>query len=338
MKKYLIAAVVSLLTTIGVTSCRPAASHGDASGTKQEEKRLSTPAKFNRDSAYSYVRHQVSFGPRVAGTDENRKCREYLVNELKRHGASNVNVQTGKVTAFNGNELPIGNIMGSYRPELKDRILLVAHYDTRPWCDSDNNEENRFKPVLGANDGASGVGVLLEVARNLNSKEAPVGVDILFVDAEDYGQASGFSTHDSSWCLGTQYWIDNIPYNAGSLPRYAVLLDMVGGMGAKFHREYFSDKYARALVDRVWSTAARSGYGNRFINKSGGSVVDDHLFLNEAGIPAIDIIESKNETTGTFPPTWHTINDTLENIDPSSLEAAGQTVLNLIYNETSYPG
>ncbi|MBD5266278.1 MAG: M28 family peptidase [Duncaniella sp.] len=338
MNKFITAALASLIATIGVTSCRPTASNGDVSRTKQEEKQLNAPAKFNRDSAYSYVRRQVTFGPRVAGTEENRKCREYIVNELQRHGAQNVNVQTGKVRAFNDDEFLIGNIMGSYRPELKDRILLVAHYDTRPWCDSDNNEENRLKPVIGANDGASGVATILEIARNLNAKEAPIGVDILFVDAEDYGQASGFSSHDSSWCLGTQYWIENIPYNADSLPRYAVLLDMVGGIGAKFHREYFSDKYARALVDRVWSTAARSGYEDRFINKSGGSVVDDHLFLNEAGIPAIDIIESKNDATGTFPATWHTINDTLDNIDPSSLEAAGQTVLNLIYNEKSYPG
>ena len=336
MKKYFIAAVVSLLATIGFTSCRPTASNGDVSRTKQEEKRLSTPARFNRDSAYSYVRRQVSFGPRVSGSDENSKCQAFLVNELKRHGAKNVTVQEGKVQAFNGDILNIGNIMGSYRPELKDRILLLAHYDTRPWCDSDNNEENRLKPVIGANDGASGVAVLLEVARNLSAKESPVGVDILFVDAEDYGQASGFSTHDSSWCLGTQYWIDHIPYTSDALPRYAVLLDMVGGMGAKFHREYFSDKYARALVDKVWSIASRSGYEERFVNKNGGSVVDDHLFLNEAGIPTIDIIESKNDATGTFPPTWHTINDTLDNIDPSSLEAAGQTVLNLIYNETGY--
>lgn len=333
MKGYLIAALFSIIATLGITSCRPTASNGDATRTRQEEKRIKTPARFNRDSAYSYVRRQLAFGPRVSGTEGNRLCREYLVNELRRHGAQNVNVQTGEVTAFNGDRLPIGNIMASYKPEIHDRILLLAHYDTRPWCDSDQNEENRLKPVLGANDGGSGVAVLLEVARHLNETEPPIGVDILLVDAEDYGQASGFSTHDTSWCLGTQYWIENMPYPADSLPRYAVLLDMVGGMDAKFHREYFSDQNASKLVDKVWSVAARSGYENRFINKSGGAVVDDHIFLNDAGIPAIDIIESKNESTGTFAPTWHTIDDTLENIDPSSLEAAGQTVLNLIYNE-----
>ena len=291
------------------------------------------PADFNPDSAYVYVSRQVAFGPRVSGTEGNVKCREYIISVLQRHGAGKLEVQEGEMTAFNGQRLPIANIMASYSPEKEDRVLLLAHYDTRPWADSDNYEENRLKPVLGANDGASGVAVLLEIARQLKDKEAPIGVDLLFVDAEDYGQASGFSTHDDSWCLGTQYWVQNMPYASDSLPRYAILLDMVGGLGAQFHREYFSDREASKIVDKVWAMARNSGYGDIFVNQNGGAVVDDHLFINKAGIPAIDIIESKNSTTGTFAPTWHTVNDNLENIDRTSLKAAGQTVLNLIYNE-----
>lgn len=334
MKLHIITAIISMLVaTSFATGCRSTASNGDVSQNQQDEKRLKTPAKFNRDSAYSYIRRQVAFGPRVTGTEANRLCREYIANELRRHGAENVWIQEGEVTAFNGKTLPIGNIMGSYNPDIKDRILLVAHYDTRPWADCDQNEENRLKPIIGANDGGSGVGVLLEIARQLKSHPAPVGVDFLFVDAEDYGQASGFSNHDDSWALGTQYWAKNMPYAADSLPRYAIVLDMVGGVDAKFHREYFSDRHARKVVDKVWSIAERSGYQDRFINKNGGSVVDDHLFINDAGIPAIDIIESKNDNTGTFPPTWHTTNDTMEYIDPASLDAAGQTVLNLLQNE-----
>ena len=332
MKLHILTAIISILVATCATSCRTT-SNGDVSQNTQEEKRLKTLAKFNRDSAYSYVRRQVAFGPRVAGTEGNRLCREYIANEFRRHGAENVRIQEGEVTAFTGTVLPIGNIMASHNPEIKDRILLVAHYDTRPWSDSDQNEENRIHPVIGANDGGSGVGVLLEIARQLKSAPAPVGVDFLIVDAEDYGQASGFSNHDSSWCLGTQYWTEHMPYASDSLPRYAVLLDMVGGIDAKFHREYFSDRNARKIVDKVWSIGERSGYQNRFVNKNGGSVVDDHIFLNEAGIPAIDIIESKNDNTGTFPATWHTSNDTMENIDPASLEAAGQTLLNLLHNE-----
>lgn len=332
MKRILYAAMLCIAVAVTAISCKtsPKTGQDEKNGT---EKSLKTPVSFNRDSAYAYVRRQVAMGPRVSGTPANLRCRDYIVSELTRHGAQNVSVQTGEVKAFNGDVLPIGNIMGSYRPELKDRILLLAHYDTRPWADSDVNEENRLQPVLGANDGASGVAVLLEIGRLLNQHEAPVGVDLLFVDAEDYGQASGFSTHDSTWCLGTQYWIENMPYASDSMPRYAILFDMVGGVDAKFHREFFSDSEARQLVDKVWSVAERSGFGHRFINKNGGAVIDDHVFLNKAGIPTIDIIETKNEETGSFAPTWHTVNDNLDNIDPSSMQAAGQTVLNLLYNE-----
>lgn len=332
MKRFFYAAVICAAIAVAAIACKTS-SKTDRDDKTNTAQRLKAPVSFNRDSAYAYVRRQVAMGPRVSGTPGNMKCRDYIVSELNRHGAKNINVQTGEVKAFNGDVLPIGNIMGSYRPELKDRLLLLAHYDTRPWADSDVNEENRMEPVLGANDGASGVAVLLEIGRQLNKAEAPVGVDLLFVDAEDYGQASGFSSHDSTWCLGTQYWIENMPYASDSLPRYAILFDMVGGVGAKFHREFFSDSDARKVVDKVWSVAERSGFGDRFINKSGGSVVDDHIFLNKAGIPAIDIIETKNDETGSFAPTWHTVNDNLDHIDPSSMQAAGQTVLNLIYNE-----
>lgn len=333
MKAYSVAVILSIAVAFASASCRPTASSTEKNASERAEKKLKTPSKFNRDSAYSYVRRQVAFGPRVAGTAENAACREFIKNEFIRHGGKNVSIQQGEAKAFNGDAFPIGNVMASFGPDVKDRILLVAHYDTRPWCDNDVNEENRLKPVIGANDGGSGVGVLLEIARNLGVVEPPIGVDFLIVDAEDYGQASGFSNHDSSWCLGTQHWVNNMPYAPDSLPRYAVILDMVGGTEAKFHREYFSDQNARNIVDKVWSMASRSGYGSRFVNKSGGSVIDDHVFINDAGIPAIDIIESKNDATGTFPPTWHTLNDTMENIDPASLEAAGQTVLNLIHNE-----
>lgn len=333
MKSHIITAVFGLIVTVCATGCRPTAAQNE-SATPAKEQFVKAPVTFNRDSAYSYVRRQVSFGPRVSGSQANRDCRYFLVSELKRHGGEYVNVQHGDVTAFTGETLPIGNIMASFNPDLNDRVLLIAHYDTRPWSDCDHNEENRMKPVVGANDGASGVAVILEIVRNLGLHKAPVGVDVLFVDAEDYGQASGFSTHDSSWCLGTQYWVEHMPYTPDNMPRYGVLFDMVGGVGARFHREYFSDHYARALVDKVWSVAERSGFDSRFINKGGGSVVDDHIFLNEAGIPTVDIIESKNATTGTFPPTWHTTEDTIDNIDPASLEAVGQTVLNLIYSET----
>lgn len=331
MNKLTVALSLTLTVTLMATGCKTSSTEKNQE--KEVKASIKSPVRFNSDSAYAYVKRQVAFGPRVPGTEANLKCREYIVNELERHGAQNITTQTTEVTAYNGDRLPIANIMASYNPESSDRIILLAHYDTRPWADSDPQEDNRMLPVPGANDGASGVAVLLEMARQFNTITPPIGVDLLFVDAEDYGQASGFSTHDDSWGLGTQYWVANMPYASDSLPRYGILFDMVGGMNAKFHREYFSDEEAPKVVDKVWSVAERSGFGDRFINKSGGAVVDDHVFLNRAGIPTIDIIESKNSETRSFAPTWHTLNDNIQNIDPSSLKAAGQTVLNVIYNE-----
>lgn len=332
---------ICFLALLGSLTLWSACSGGKTSSADEKESAASQqilqPAAFDADSAFHYLSRQLEYGPRVSGTEGNLRCREYIVSELQRHGASRVSVQTGEMTAFTGQRLPVGNIMASYNPDNKDRVLLLAHYDTRPWADSDDHEENRLKPVLGANDGASGVAVLLEIARQLNRHPAPVGVDLLFVDAEDYGQSSGFSTNENSWCLGTQYWVENSPYTDDTLPRYAVLLDMVGGLGAQFHREYFSDENASQIVDKVWSMAKNSGYGDRFINQKGGAVVDDHIFVQSLGIPSIDIIESKNSSTGTFAPTWHTVNDNLENIDRSSLKAVGQTVLNLLHNEKAQP-
>lgn len=325
----------AILLVAGLMACGCKKSASTVSDNANIEANSITPsAKFDGDTAFMYIKNQLDFGPRVPGSEGNALCREFIINTLKAHGASDIKVQNGEVTAFTDETLPIANIMASYAPEAKDRILLVAHYDTRPWGDSDDSEENRMKPIPGANDGGSGVAVLLEIARHLNVQKPKIGVDLLFVDAEDYGQASGFSSHDDSWCLGTQYWVKNMPYASDSLPMYGILLDMVGGLDARFHREYFSDRYASRIVDKIWSIANRSGYSEQFINKTGGSVVDDHIFLSEAGIPTVDIIESKNSVTGTFPPTWHTANDDLRHIDKESLVAAGQTVLNTIYSES----
>lgn len=322
--------IIAAALCMAAASCRTTGGK-DSTADKTTDKAIKEPAKFDSDSAYAYVAHQVEMGPRIPGTRANAQCAEYIRTELLRHGADTVTEQRATVTAYNGDRLPINNIMGSFNPAVKSKILLVAHYDTRPWADSD--PEQTPEPVPGANDGASGVGVLLEIARHISENKPDIGVDMLFVDAEDYGQSSGFSTHDETWALGTQYWTEHMPYTNGNMPRYAILLDMVGGIDAKFHREYFSNKYARNIVDKVWSIAARSGYGSRFVNLDGGAVIDDHVYINRAGIPAINIIESKNEVTKSFAPTWHTVDDNMDNIDRASLKAAGQTVLNVIYNE-----
>ncbi len=289
---------------------------------------------FSADSAYAHIARQVSFGPRVPGTAGHKACRDYIVETLNKYAADTIIVQETEVEAFNGTVLPITNIMARFNPGMNRRILLVAHWDTRPWADLENSRELRDKPIPGANDGASGVGVLLEIARNFQLLDPAVGVDLLFVDAEDFGNSEGFADNTDTWCLGTQYWVEHMPYAKGTpKPVYGILLDMVGGKNARFHKEMFSNQNAPNITNRIWSEAARLGYDNIFISSPGGAVTDDHIFLNRAGIPTTDIIETINETTGTFPPTWHTHNDNLENIDKKSLEAVGRTVLNVIYKE-----
>ena len=283
---------------------------------------------FDADSCMAYLKAQVDFGPRVPDTDAHRLTADYLANTLRANGAD-VSVQSTSAQTAQGKKIPVYNILGRFAAERNTRILLLAHWDTRPWADEDPNENNHDKPIDGANDGASGVAVLLEIARLLGSQMPEnIGIDILFVDAED----SGASGDDSSWCLGTQLWVKSMPYTAVNTPKYAILLDMVGGRNAKFHREYLSDYYARSVVDRVWSIASSSGYATRFINATGGAITDDHVIINRAGIPAIDIIENKNNETGSFNPTWHTLDDNVRNIDINTLKAVGQVVANCIYN------
>ncbi len=317
------------------TGCKTCGREGKNDLSATNDTQFDQTVRFNSDSAYAYTARQVAFGPRVPGTEGSAACADYIISSLKSFNADTVTLQKAQVKAFNDDMLPITNIMASFNAAAPRRILLAAHYDTRPWADSDPVTEKRHDPIPGANDGASGVAVLLEIARQLGQKTPEVGVDLLFVDAEDYGQSSGFSNHDQTWCLGTQYWTENMPYAPDSLPAFGIVLDMVGGMGAKFHREYISNEMAPTVLDRVWSVADKSGYSDRFPDVLGGSVVDDHLYLNKAGIPTIDIIESKSDETKSFPANWHTLQDDMDHIDPATLKAVGQTVLNVIYNEKS---
>lgn len=297
----------------------------------QTEKNTAPAMDFNADSAYAFVKAQCDFGSRVPNTKAHRQCGDYLAGKLAEYGA-NVIEQEPVLTAFDGTKLQARNIIGEFAPENKRRILLLAHWDCRPWADSDANPANHKKPVMGANDGASGVGVLLELARLFHSQQPEIGVDILFVDAEDWGDNTGTSLDaDNSWALGTQYWVAN-PHRMGYRPIYAILLDMVGVKGSQFSQEYFSMKYAQAMVNEVWNMAHRSGYGNYFVKRAGGAITDDHVFINRAGIPAIDIIAMNPASANGFFPQWHTVDDTMEHIDAATLKAVGQTLTNLIYS------
>ena len=288
---------------------------------------------FSSDSAYSYIKRQVDFGARVPNTEAHKKCAEYLSGALAQFGAQ-VTEQRAVLTAFDGTKLNAVNIIASFNPGKKTRILLCAHWDSRPWSDHDPDKRNYNKAVPGANDGASGVGVLLEIARLISLQSPGIGIDILFFDAEDYGapQDAGSGMQDS-WCLGSQHWARK-PHAPDYRARFGILLDMVGAPGATFYREQVSDYFAKHVVDKIWSQAQDLGFGNYFINQRGGMVTDDHLYVNQiAGIPCANIIQYNIRSSSGFGHYWHTLNDTMENIDKNTLYAVGTTLLHVIYNE-----
>jgi len=288
---------------------------------------------FSADSAYVYIAKQVDFGPRVPNSPAHVACAEYLVGKLRAFGAS-VYEQRADLYAFDGTKLNAVNIIGSFGSEKKSRILLFAHWDSRPWADHDPNPANRNKPVTGANDGASGVGVLLEMARQIGQVNPASGVDIIFFDAEDYGAPQNIpGNYEDSWCLGSQYWSKN-PHVKGYTAKFGVLLDMVGAGNATFYRESFSEYYAPGVVDKIWSTAASLGFERYFINQSGGAVTDDHVYVNKlTGIPSANIIHYSTENQKGFGDFWHTVNDDMSVIDKNTLMAVGTTLMKVVYSE-----
>lgn len=302
----------------------------------QKTEQQTTPAsvpRFLADSAYAFIQKQVDFGPRVPNTEAHALCAVYLAKSLEKYGAG-VQVQNVKLTAYNGDVLNASNIVGVYNPDSANRILLCAHWDSRPWSDHDPDPANRNKPVTGANDGASGVGVLLEIARQLGEKAPGIGVDIVFFDAEDYGPHEDFKGNaPDAWCLGSQYWAAN-PHTSSYNAMYGILLDMVGAHGATFFKEYFSMYYAAPVVNKIWNKAQEIGFSDYFLHKAGGAVTDDHYYVNTiAGIPCVNIIDYNPTRNNGFVDYWHTVNDTMENISVNTLHAVGTTLMHIIYTE-----
>ena len=277
-------------------------------------------AQFNGDAAYELTRQQCDFGPRVPATSAHAKCADWLIATLKT-SCDTVILQTGTVQTATQGALGIKNIIGIINPDASQRLLLLAHWDTRPWADNDPDPANHKRPVLGANDGASGVGVLLQLAQQLKAEATTLGIDILLVDAEDMGE----NDNEDSWGLGTQYWAAH-PHVPGYKPLFGILLDMVGSGDATFSREYYSMQYASGIVDLVWRLAA----GSHFKDVQGGAVTDDHIFINRAGIPCIDIIDLRSDSDTGFCPEWHTVDDTMPHISAATLGEVGQTLLNVI--------
>ena len=281
---------------------------------------------FNEDSAYGFIKTQVDFGPRVPGTNAHARCAEYLFSKLKSYGWD-TQVQNGSVTTFDGKKFVLKNIIASYETENPNRILLMSHWDTRPWADSDTIDPQ--KKFDGADDGGSGVGILVEIARQVNSVKANVGIDILLDDLEDWGKNDDGG--NNTWCLGTQYWARN-PHQPGYVAQYGILLDMVGAKGATFPREGLSNEYAAYVVKKIWDKAARLGYSNYFIFLNAPSITDDHYYINTiADIPCVDIINMT--PPGRFGAHHHTHSDNMNVIDKATLKAVGQTILEVVWEE-----
>ena len=291
---------------------------------------------FDADSAYSFIEAQVNFGPRVPSTPAHRKCGDYLIAKFESYGATVV-TQDMELKAYNGDLLKARNIIAQFNPENGNRIMLCAHWDTRPWADTDPDKANHYKPLPGANDGGSGVGVLLEIARHLGTLPSNMGVDIILFDAEDYGlhedDSHLWSKHRHSWALGSQYWSIN-PHIPGYNARYGILLDIVGAPNSKFMYEGYSTRFAEDVVYKVWQWASKIGYDNYFVQEDGGVITDDHYYVNSIlGLPCIDIINCDPDSPNGFGAYHHTMKDDMQWIDKATLKAVGQTVLTVIYNE-----
>jgi len=325
-----------LMLAIAVTfaSCnQPAKQAATNQDTVASGPRVAVP-DFNADSALESCRIQLAFGPRVPNTPAHEKCAAYLTKKMKSY-TEHVTVQKGTVYAYNKTALKFQNIIASFNPETNNRIFLCAHWDSRPYADHDPDKNNWRKPVAAANDGASGVGILIEVARQLSMANPPIGVDLILFDVEDYGppQDQTVDNSDQFWGQGASYWANN-PHKSDYFAKYGILLDMVGAKNATFLMEGISMQYAADIVKSVWSTANRIGYSSFFLFENGGYITDDHVPINRIrNIPTIDLIHlDKNSATG-FYPYWHTTGDTFDKLDKNTLKVVGQTLLTVIYEE-----
>lgn len=299
----------------------------------QQTEQVAVKIEFNADSAYAFCATQCDFGPRTMNSLAHEQCGEWIAGQFGRYGYQ-VELQKADLKGYDGTVLKSTNVIARSPLKRESRIMICAHWDARPWADNDPDSANWRKPVMAANDGASGVAVMLELARLLQQHDsARVAVDFICFDAEDWGVPQWSDDVDGdSWALGAQYWAANIQHP--DRYAYGILLDMVGGQGARFYREGYSMQHARSIVDKVWQAASAAGYGSLFVNESGGYVTDDHVPVNEkANIPCIDIINHYPDCQqSSFGPTWHTISDDMQHIDKNTLQAVGQTLVQVIFS------
>ncbi|MFV0501395.1 MAG: M28 family peptidase [Bacteroidales bacterium] len=328
MKDYLI---LILILSFGIISCDKKGSNQTNTATAFSYASVEIP-NFNADSAYAYVKAQCDFGPRTPESKAHKDCAEYIIDFMKEN-CDTVYIQNFSSKLYNGKDVKGINIIASINPQAKERILLGAHWDSRLWADNDPDEKNHKTPILGANDGASGVGVLMEMARVIKGKPLnDIGVDIVLFDLEDQGCPQWDETDiqdQRDWALGSQYWAKNthIPFYQA---RYGILLDMVGYTNPRFTKEAQSMHYASSIMNNIWNIARDRGYGNIFIDQRTGGIMDDHIWVNEyAKIPMINIVQ--NDPSSSFFPYWHTVKDDMSYISKNTLKIVGDVCLTSIY-------
>ncbi|MDQ0641408.1 hypothetical protein QF042_004973 [Pedobacter sp. W3I1] len=319
--------ILPLFALIAFQACQNKTNQ-NADETGEKPLSLASP-DFNADSAYAYTKTQVDFGPRIPGTEAHQKCADYLVAKLKLFGAE-VSIQGERTQTYDGKSFQLKNIVAAFHPDKKKRVLITAHWDARPFSDQDTDPTNHTKPFDAANDGASGVAVILEMARQIQQKQPDVGIDFVLWDLEDYGKANDETPDETTWCLGSQYWAKKA-IATGYKALYGINLDMVGGGSAQFTQDEISRQAAPNVVNLVWDIGNEIGYASYFTKIPSGKLVDDHFWMNKAGVSSIDIIHYSDNSG--FYINWHTQLDNLANIDKNTLKATGQTVLETIYRE-----
>ena len=271
----------------------------------------SDQSSFDGNKSFSLLKQQVDFGPRIPGSEASIKCAAFMKNELAKYAAKVREVKF--LYSYKNKDIQMRNIMGIINPNSKRTILLCAHWDSRPFADQEVDIDKMSKPIPGANDGASGVAVLLELARVLSAKDPNCSVLIVFFDGEDFGRIP------DEMFLGAKHFAKNIGQYTNKKIDFGILVDMVGDKNLNIPKEEYSVKYAPDIVDLVWNTAAKMGYDSYFNKSLGYEISDDHLQLNKEGIKCIDIIDFD------YGP-WHTLDDTIDKCSPKSLEVVGKVI------------
>jgi len=318
------ASLLCTLVMITFSACsHDTPGHGNAPGSNATPGRME-PARapsFSGTRAFELLKKQTAFGPRNPNSTGHQQCLAFLIQTL-RNATVQVRLQSFSHKGYAGEDLDLTNVVASFKPEAQTRVLLCAHWDTRPRADQDPDRKRHGDPILGANDGASGVAVLLELASLFKETPPPVGVDLALFDGEDYGKEGD----EENYLLGSRYFADTRPPDY--LPKFGILLDMVGDRYLDLPREQYSVQFAPDVVDLVWNTARQLRI-QQFSDAEGEAILDDHIPLNRAGIKTIDIIDfNYPDPTNRF---WHTHQDVPENCSAESLEAVGAVLAHVVY-------